>query len=151
MREALDPHLKIAGVFLNTERPWGERFKSLLAAAKFYPFWYLKQWLPFGAGAPAGMHPRLAGHMDEVAGLSRRLARTLFHQMVKFGPKLEKRQVLLGRIADIGTDLFAIAATFSTTATAAGKSAISLSRIATGSTLPAAATSSRKHSWKKPL
>jgi alkylation response protein AidB-like acyl-CoA dehydrogenase len=111
MREALDPHLKIAGVFLNTERPWGERFKSLLAAAKFYPFWYLKQWLPFGAGAPAGMHPRLAGHMDEVAGLSRRLARTLFHQMVKFGPKLEKRQVLLGRIADIGTDLFAIAAT----------------------------------------
>jgi alkylation response protein AidB-like acyl-CoA dehydrogenase len=111
MREALDPHLKIAGVALNSERPWGERLKSLLASAKFYPFWYLRQWLPFGGGAPAGMHPHLADYMDEVAALSRRMARTLFHQMVWFGPKLEKHQVLLGRIADIGTDLFAIAAT----------------------------------------
>jgi hypothetical protein len=31
--------------------------------------------------------------------------------MVKFGPQLEKRQVLLGRLADIGADLFAISAT----------------------------------------
>ena len=30
--------------------------------------------------------------------------------MVKFGPKLEKRQVLLGRLADVGADLFALAA-----------------------------------------
>ena len=110
MREALDPHLKIAGIFLNTERPWSERRKSLFAAARFYPFWYLKQWLPFGGRAPADMHPHLAAYMSRVAGQSRRLARTLFHQMLKFGPKLEKRQVLLGRMADIGADLFAIAA-----------------------------------------
>ena len=110
MREALDPHLRIAGVALNSERPWGERIKSAFAAAGFYGWWYPKQWLPFAGRAPAGMHPRLAGHMGEVASLSRRMARTLFHQMVKFGPKLEKRQVLLGRLADIGTDLFAIAA-----------------------------------------
>ena len=110
MREALDPHLKVAGIALNSERPWGERIKSAFAAAGFYAWWYPRQWLPFGGGAPAGMHPRLADHMDGVGGLSRRLARTLFHQMVKFGPKLEKRQVLLGRLADIGTDLFAIAA-----------------------------------------
>jgi alkylation response protein AidB-like acyl-CoA dehydrogenase len=110
MREALDPHLKVAGIALNSERPWGERLKSAFKAAGFYVWWYPRQWLPFGGGAPEGMHPHLAGHMQEVAGLSRRMARTLFHQMVKFGPKLEKRQVLLGRIADIGTDLFAIAA-----------------------------------------
>jgi hypothetical protein len=111
MREALDPHLRVAGVALNSERPWRERLKSGLAAARFYAWWYPKQWLPGGGGAPAGMHPRLVGPMNEVAALSRRLARALFHQMVRFGAKLEKRQVLLGRFADIGADLFAIAAT----------------------------------------
>ncbi len=110
MREALDPHLRIAGVALNSERPWGERLASAAKAAGFYAWWYPRQWLPVGGGAPADMHPRLAGHFSEVAGLSRRMARTLFHQMVRFGPKLEKRQVLLGRIADIGADLFALSA-----------------------------------------
>lgn len=111
MREALDPHLKVAGVALNSERPWGERIRSALHSAGFYLWWYPRQWLPGGGAAPAGMHPRLAGHLGQVATLSRRMARTLFHQMVIHGVKLEKRQVQLGRIADIGTDLFAIAAT----------------------------------------
>jgi hypothetical protein len=110
MREALDPHLKVAGIALNSERPWGERLKSAGRAAGFYLWWYPRQWLPFGGRAPAGMHPHLAGQMSGVAALSRRLARTLFHQMVRFGPKLEQRQVLLGRLADIGADLFALAA-----------------------------------------
>ncbi|HNC24259.1 MAG TPA: acyl-CoA dehydrogenase family protein [Opitutaceae bacterium] len=110
MREALDPHLKVAGIALNSERPWGERLRSAWAAARFYALWYPAQWLPFNGGAPADMHPRLAAHFNWVAGRSRRLARTLFHQMVRFGPKLEKRQVLLARMADIGADLFALAA-----------------------------------------
>jgi alkylation response protein AidB-like acyl-CoA dehydrogenase len=109
MREALDPHLKIAGVALNSERPWRERLRSAAKSAGFYFGWYPAQWLPIGR-APADMHPRLAAHFSLVAALGRKMARTLFHQMVKFGPKLEKRQVLLGRIADIGSDLFAIAA-----------------------------------------
>ena len=111
MREALDPHLKIAGVALNSERPWRERLASAAKAAGFYAWWYPRQWLPIGGGAPADMHPQLAAHFSSVAGDARRLARTLFHQMVKFGPQLEKRQVLLARLADIGADLFAIAAT----------------------------------------
>lgn len=110
MREALDPHLRVAGVALNTQRPWRERFASALAAARFYATWYPRQWLPFGARLPDDMHPRLRAHLKRVSVLGRRMARTLFHQMVKFGPGLEKRQVLLGRIADIGADLFAIAA-----------------------------------------
>ncbi|MDP2137253.1 MAG: acyl-CoA dehydrogenase family protein [Candidatus Didemnitutus sp.] len=111
MREALDPHLKIAGAALNSERPWGERIASAFKSAGFYLWWYPKQWLPFGGSTPVDMHPHLAAHFGEVAGWSRKMARTLFHQMVIFGVNLEKRQVLLGRIADIGADLFAIAAT----------------------------------------
>jgi len=110
MREALDPHLKVAGVALNSERPWGERIRSAVKSVGFYALWYPAQWLPFGASVPADIHPRLASHLRTVAGKSRKMARTLFHQMVKFGPKLEKRQVLLGRIADIGSDLFALSA-----------------------------------------
>ena len=111
MREALDPHLKIAGIAFNSERALGERIRSALRAAGFYLWWYPQQWWPFGGGAPVDMHPHFAGHMAEVAGLSRRLARTLFHQMVRHGAKLEKRQVQLGRFADIGADLLALAAT----------------------------------------
>lgn len=110
MREALDPHLKVAGIALNSERPWGERLASAAKAAGFYAWWYPRQWLPLGGAVPAGMHPRLARIFGAGTGQSRRLARTLFHQMAKFGPQLEKRQVLLGRLADIGADLFAIAA-----------------------------------------
>ena len=110
MREALDPHLKVAGVALNTERPWRERVKSALRAAGFYATWYPRQWLPVAGAVPAELRPELAVHFAKAARLSRRVARTLFHQMAKFGPKLEKRQVLLGRIADIGADVFAISA-----------------------------------------
>ena len=44
--------------------------------------------------------------MDAVARLSRKLARDLFLAMAMNGPKLEKRQVLLGHFVDVGAELF---------------------------------------------
>jgi hypothetical protein len=82
MREALDPHLKIAGIALNSERPWGERLKSAWAGREILSLVVSGQWLPFGGRAPAGHAPAPGGHLSRVAALSRRLARTLFHQMV---------------------------------------------------------------------
>jgi alkylation response protein AidB-like acyl-CoA dehydrogenase len=112
-REALDPHLKVAGAALNSQLPMGQRLKAALKAGLFYARWYPRQWLPsFGSG-PSTLDPRLKRHVRYVARNSRRLARKLFHAMARFGPKLEKQQVLLGRFVDIGTELFAMAATCS--------------------------------------
>ena len=111
-REALDPHLKVAGAALNSQLPMGVRAKAALKAGLFYAGWYPRQWIGFGSGA-ARLSPPLRKHVRYVARASRRLARKLFHAMARFGPKLERQQVLLGRFVDIGTELFAMAATCS--------------------------------------
>jgi len=112
-REALDPHLKVSGAVLNSQLPFGQRAKAALKAGLFYAFWYPRQWLPSLGGLPSDLNGKLKSHMKYVGRNSRRLARRLFHAMIKFGPKLERQQVLLGRFVDIGTELFAMAATCS--------------------------------------
>jgi len=108
-REALDPHLQIAGPMLHSQHPLGERIKVGMKAALFYAGWYPRQWWPW-ATAGAGFHSTLARHLRYTARASHRLARTLFHAMARFGPKLERQQILLGRFVEIGTELFAITA-----------------------------------------
>jgi alkylation response protein AidB-like acyl-CoA dehydrogenase len=108
-REALDPHLKVGAPVLNTQLPTGTRARAAVKAAAFYANWYPRQWLGFGGAG--GLHPKLAAHVAWARRATRRLARSLFHAMARFGPKLEREQVLLGRFVDIGTELFAMAAT----------------------------------------
>src|SRR3954469_21657114 len=108
-REALDQHLKVGAPVLNTQLPTGTRARAAMKAAAFYANWYPRQWLGFGGSG--GLHPKLAGHIGWARRATRRLARSLFHAMARFGPKLEREQVLLGRFVDIGTELFALAAT----------------------------------------
>jgi alkylation response protein AidB-like acyl-CoA dehydrogenase len=109
-REALDPHLKVAGAVLDSRQTAGRRVAAALKAGGFYLPWYLGLSFPSG-GIPAELDPELRAAMAFVERTSRRLARALFHAMVRNGPKLERRQLTLGRIVDIGTDLFAITAT----------------------------------------
>src|SRR6266487_4776477 len=112
-REALDPHLKVGGAIFNTQLPKSERLKAVLSSGKFYAGWYPRQWLRNGAGKIDNLHGTLAGHVNYSARTSKRLARGLFHAMARFGPKLDREQLLLSRFVGIATELFAISATCS--------------------------------------
>jgi alkylation response protein AidB-like acyl-CoA dehydrogenase len=112
-REALDPHLKVGGAIFNTQLPISERAKAVFSSGKFYAGWYPKQWLPGGAGELKGLHDDLQAHVHYAARTSRRLARGLFHAMARFGPKLDREQLLLSRFVGAATELFAISATCS--------------------------------------
>jgi len=106
-REALDPHLKIGAEAVNSTLPWKTRAKAALRAARFYSTWYPMKWLPRCAGEIKELlHPDLQPDLDAIARLSRKLARDLFLAMALNGPKLEKRQVLLGHFVDVGSELF---------------------------------------------
>lgn len=108
-REALDPHLKMGGPVLNSTLPLKDRAKAALRSAWFYGRWYPALWLPVLRG-DRGVLPEFRGDSRRVRAWSRRLARALFHAMLRHGPKLEKKQVLLGRFVDIGAELFALTA-----------------------------------------
>jgi hypothetical protein len=52
-------------------------------------------------------------HLAYAAKTSKLLARRLFATMAKYGPKLEKEQIILGNFVDIGVELFVMGATLS--------------------------------------
>jgi alkylation response protein AidB-like acyl-CoA dehydrogenase len=112
-REALDPHLKVGGAIFNTTLPMSERLKAVITSGKFYAGWYPRQWFSTGAGKIEGLHQDLQKHVDYAARTSKKLARGLFHAMARFGPKLDREQLLLSRFVGIATELFAISASCS--------------------------------------
>jgi alkylation response protein AidB-like acyl-CoA dehydrogenase len=110
-REAVDHHFKTAFPLVDPKSSGSEKIAALGRVMKFYPFWYPARW--FGAGQNPfafGEFGALAGHLRWAERHSRKLGRSLFHAMVRFGPKLERKQMVLFRAVDIGAELFAIAA-----------------------------------------
>jgi len=112
-REALDPHLKVGGAIFNTQLPMSERVKAVFTSGKFYAGWYPRQWFSSGADKVDNLDRHLQKHVDDAARTSKKLARGLFHAMARFGPKLDREQLLLSRFVGIATELFAISATCS--------------------------------------
>ncbi len=118
-REAVDAHFSIAFPIVAPESSFGTRLRAAVKAAPFYMMWYPARWVPsltryaeFGSLAP---------HLRYLERATRRLGRSLFHAMVRFGPKLEKRQMVLFRAVDIGAELYAMAATIARAKMLAGQ------------------------------
>ena len=87
--------------------------KAGMKLATFYSGWYVKQWVNSSLWSAHNEMGSLAGHYQYIHACSHRLARTIFHYMGLYRDKLERKQILLGRLMDIGTELFAMAATCS--------------------------------------
>jgi alkylation response protein AidB-like acyl-CoA dehydrogenase len=111
-REAVDTHLHAAGGLLMGDGDAKAKADAAMKAGLFYG-----KWLPQLA-VGKGQNPRsyeefgpMAGDLRYVERASRKLARCTFYGMARWQAKLENKQTFLGRIVDIGAELFAISST----------------------------------------
>src|SRR6478609_6930471 len=110
-REAVDHHFKTAFALVDKESSGGEKAAAFGRVMKFYPTWYPLRWVGKGqVPGSFGEFGPLAGHLRYAERHTRKLGRAIFHAMVRLGPKLERRQLVLFRAVDIGAELFAISA-----------------------------------------
>lgn len=109
-REALDPHMQVAGDLLNPKSPVGKKIESALKMISFYSTWYPARWLNIGVWFRHGEFGRLARQVRYVERKANKLARTMFHCIGRYQAGLERRQMILSRLVDIGTELFAMSA-----------------------------------------
>ena len=110
-REAVDTHLSVAGDLASADADLRAKAKAAAKASGFYAAWLPK--LAAGKGTIPTSYSELgvlARHLRYVERSSRKLARQTFYGMGRWQAKLEYKQVFLGRIVDIGAELFAMAA-----------------------------------------
>jgi alkylation response protein AidB-like acyl-CoA dehydrogenase len=113
-REALDPHMELAGELMLKHIPLGQKIRAGVKMANFYLKWYPNQWINTSAFSHfSEFPPQLAKHMSYVERTSHQLARNIFHAMGMYQNTLERKQMLLGRFVEIGTELFVMSATCS--------------------------------------
>ena len=110
-REAVDAHLSVAGDLIDPEASREDKLHALAKAGAFYASWLPT--LAVGKGTvPNGFGDfgPLARHLRWVERATRRLARSIFAGMARWQGKMEVKQAFLGRVVDIGAELFAMSA-----------------------------------------
>ncbi|MBD0322430.1 MAG: acyl-CoA dehydrogenase family protein [Aldersonia sp.] len=110
-REASDAHVTAAGELVNPKADLGAKAKSAVGASGFYAKW-LPQLVTGKGQLPTTFSEfeTLATHLRFVERSSRKLARSMLYGMARWQARLEHRQGFLGRIVDIGAELFAMSA-----------------------------------------
>jgi hypothetical protein len=109
-REAVDQHLKVAGDVVFGDSGLADKAKAAAKAGAFYAKWFPT--LTTGAGQRPGSFSEfgdLGKHLRYVERHSRKLARSIFYAMGRYQARLERKGHLLGRIVDIGAELYGIA------------------------------------------
>jgi alkylation response protein AidB-like acyl-CoA dehydrogenase len=111
-REAVDQHLSVAGDLVDPKAQTATKVKAARRAGSFYA-----RWLP-GLAVGESQKPRayseygfLAPHLRYIERSARKLARNIFYGMARWQGGMERRQAFLGRVVDIGADLWAMSAT----------------------------------------
>ncbi|MEU8520678.1 acyl-CoA dehydrogenase family protein [Streptomyces sp. NBC_01216] len=110
-REAVDAHLAVAGDIIDPDRTAAEKARAGARAGGFYARWLPR--LVAGPGQVPGAYREfgdLATHLRYVERTSRKLARSTFYAMSRWQGRMELKQAFLGRIVDIGAELFAMSA-----------------------------------------
>ncbi|QHF96694.1 acyl-CoA dehydrogenase [Streptomyces sp. NHF165] len=110
-REAVDAHLAVAGDLIDPGTTLADKRRAAVAAGGFYA-----GWLPRLVAGPGqlpgafGEFGRLAPHLRYIERAARKLARSTFYGMSRWQGRMETKQGFLGRIVDIGAELFAMSA-----------------------------------------
>jgi alkylation response protein AidB-like acyl-CoA dehydrogenase len=111
-REAVDQHLSIAGDIIDPDVDLKGKAKTAAKAGGFYAKWFPT--LTVGKGQNPNAYTEfgvLAKHLRFVERNSRKMARSTFYGMSRWQGGMERKQMFLGRIVDIGAELFAMSAT----------------------------------------
>ncbi len=110
-REAVDAHLSVAGDIIDPDARLGRKARAGARAGAFYARWLPTLAVGRGQAPNAyGEFGPLAAHLRYVERAARKLARSTFYGMSRWQGKLERKQGFLGRIVDIGAELFAMSA-----------------------------------------
>ncbi|OIJ91065.1 acyl-CoA dehydrogenase [Streptomyces sp. MUSC 14] len=113
-REAVDAHLSVAGDLIDPDKSLTDKAKAGANAGVFYA-----RWLPKLVAGPGQLPTSygefkhgvdLSGHLRYVERAARKLARSTFYAMSRWQGRMETKQGFLGRIVDIGAELFAMSA-----------------------------------------
>ena len=109
-REAVDPHLQVAGALADPRSSTGQRLRALGRALIHYAVQYPALWIGWGRWPRYSEFGKLARHVRYMERSSRRLARSIIYCIALYQARLEKKQATLGRLVEIGAELFAMAA-----------------------------------------
>ncbi|MFF4835584.1 acyl-CoA dehydrogenase family protein [Streptomyces sp. NPDC001315] len=113
-REAVDAHLSVAGDLIDPEKSLSDKAKAGANAGVFYAKWLPK--LVAGPGQLPSSYTEfkqevdLSTHLRYVERHARKLARSTFYAMSRWQGRMETKQGFLGRVVDIGAELFAMSA-----------------------------------------